>query len=213
MIKYSFGIPILLGFFLAGYKKEALYALGVTIFAAVVFALKFDISIFESIFLPFKVATMATGVGPIDLMSLSRKMYGDFSILKPNPIIFIFLTVYILFIFVTYKKRNSLDENTIISTSILLSLVTFFHLGYDHVMFMVALLILLEKNKNKSSLLLLVVVFVLWFMPRFLKLFGKHNQPVACDMGATYSAFFIFLILYLISKLYYEQINKTKYKN
>lgn len=94
-VKYSFGIPILLGFFLAGYKKEAIFA-GIINFAFVaLFALQFDISILQSLLLPLKVSSQATGVGPSDLMSLSRILFDGNLFSFSNPFLWTIALIYL----------------------------------------------------------------------------------------------------------------------
>lgn len=102
-VKYSFGIPILLGFFLAGYRKEAIFAGIVNLAFFVLFAFEFDMSILQSLLLPLKVSAQATGVGPSDLMSLSRILFDGKLFLLYNPFLWGIVLVYGFYIYVCFK--------------------------------------------------------------------------------------------------------------
>lgn len=102
-VKYSFGIPILLGFFLAGYRKEAIFAGIINLAFVVVFAFEFDITILQSLLLPLKVSSQATGVGPSDLMSLSRVLFDGSLYSLSNPILWVIALIYLVYISICFK--------------------------------------------------------------------------------------------------------------
>ncbi|PAF43458.1 glycosyltransferase family 87 protein [Helicobacter sp. 11S03491-1] len=163
LIKYSFGIPILLGFFLARYYKEALLAGLINFLFFILFAFEFHTSILESLLLPLKVSQDATGIGPSDLMSLSRIVFGNHFLMATNPFVWMIGVIYGIYIFCILIFRPCLS--LIVSSSILLSLGTFYHLGYDHYMFFIAILI--AKNHLKSThfsmIFLILLALFFWF--------------------------------------------------
>ncbi|WP_455939563.1 glycosyltransferase 87 family protein [Helicobacter fennelliae] len=145
-VKHSFALPIFLGFFLAGFRKEVLIACGVIFAIVCAFAFKVDSNPFEILYLMSKVNSMyynanALG-GPSDLFSLSQKIFHT----PYSPIALINICIYLSFIVlvVKYKPKDSI----IIASSILLSLFSLPHLGYDHYMFFVAIIIAKDALKT-----------------------------------------------------------------
>lgn len=160
-VKYSFGIPILLGFFLAGYRKEAIFAGIINLAFVVLFAFEFDITILQSLLLPLKVSSQATGIGPSDLMSLSRILFDGKLFLIYNPFLWGIVLVYGLYIYICF--RLSPPPSNIIASSVLLSLCTFYHLGYDHYMFFIAILIAKDSIKSTNFLMVFLITLALFF--------------------------------------------------
>lgn len=193
-VKYSFGIPVLLGFFLAGYKKEAIFA-GIINFAFVVlFAFQFDISILQSLLLPLKVSAQATGVGPSDLMSLSRILFDGSLYNVSNPFLWVIVFIYLGYIYVCFKL--SPPPANIIASSILLSLCTFYHLGYDHYMFFIAILIVKDyiKSTNFSMLFLITLALFFWIASRVQK-FLPDGYFWSMNMGVIFCSVMSVIIL------------------
>ena len=185
-VKYSFGLPILLGFFLAGYYKEVVGAILINLVAVVIYSILFDIGVVESLLLPVEVAMRTTSLGPIDLMSLEKMLLhgGKFSFLL-IPIIYGGFAIFIL------KHRNVFTDSDIIALSIFLSLVTFFHLGYDHVMFLVGVLIFKTAVKANNFYLIVfsIISIFLWHCPRI-------ASSLSCQCSCVYgdNAIYTFLL-------------------
>lgn len=204
-VKYSFGLPILFGFFLAGYYKEVSGAIFINLITVLIYSYLFDIGFIEAFILPFKVAMTATGIGPIDLMSLERLLIMK-NIIELKISYLLVPIIYGVFSLIVLKYKKDILDSEIISLSIFLSLVTFFHLGYDHVMFLIAILILksvLKANDNYLILFSLVSV-LLWQCGRLSSLFNLELE-CAMNMGifytSTISLFFIVLVFnYLLNK-------------
>jgi hypothetical protein len=203
-IKYSFGLPILFGFFVAGYYKEVIGAILVNLVAVVIYSLLFDIGIVESLLLPIKVAFTHPTVGPIDLMSLVK-------LLLPGEKFSFFLIpiIYGVFALLVLKYRELFTDSDIVALSIFLSLVTFFHLGYDHVMFLVGLLIFKTdvKANNFYFIIFSIISILLWHCGRVLSYLPFHFE-YACVYGGNtvytllFSNAIIFLVfLYLLNKI------------
>ena len=104
----------------------------------------------------------------------------------------------------SYAHYETDDE--IISLSIILSLVTFFHLGYDHAMFLLPVLILKNRLKANNFYFALFFLFYWYFCfgTSILNFLGLEF-PYSTNMGITYTTFFSFIIsltvfLFLFSK-------------
>lgn len=202
LTKYSFGCPILLGFYLAGYRKEVFVSISLAVLSVLVFCYYFNLSFFQSLVMPLQVASSSTGIGPIDIISLSRLLGISNPIL---PLITILL-IYLLFSFLIIKNKNKLTDDEIISLSIIFSLVTFFHLGYDHAMFLLPVMILKNKIKANNCYFGLFFLFYWYFCfgTSVLNFIGL-KFPYSTNMGISYTIFFSFFILltgflFLLSK-------------
>lgn len=193
-VKYSFGIPILLGFFLAGYRKETILAGFINLAFVILFAFQFNISILQSLLLPLKVSAQATGVGPSDLMSLSRILFDGALFMVSNPFLYMIGFVYGLYVYICF--RLSPPPSNIISSSILLSLSTFYHLGYDHYMFFLAAMIAKERLKSTdfSMVFLVTLALFLWLGSRVQK-FLPDGYFWAMNMGVVFCSIMSAMIL------------------
>lgn len=166
LIKYSFGLPILLGFFLAGYRKEVLAAVGVHFSLVVMWAYRFDLNFLEILIAPLQVARVSTAVGPSDLLSIGRIIYEtnstSFSVFSINGITITIFLVYVAYIFICLRYK--IDSIIVIVTSVLLSLFTLFHLGYDHFILLFVLPFLLQRFgfRDLRWTTTLVLASVLW---------------------------------------------------
>lgn len=196
LVKHSFGIPILLGFFLAGYKKEAVLAGLIQFVFVVLFAYEFDISILRSLFLPLEVSTIATGIGPSDLMSLSRIIFGNDLFMLFNPFLWLIAAIYCIYIFICVFLRPL--PQYIIASSILLSMGTMYHLGYDHYMFFIAILIATDSIKriNFSMIFLIFLALFFWLGDRALKILSLEAKVYwSMDMGVIFTSIMVTIIL------------------
>jgi len=208
-VKYSFGLPILFAFLLAGYYKQVIIAGLVNLLAIFSFSIIFNISILESILLPLKVAMSATGIGPIDLMSLERLLIANNYIDIKISFLLIIL-VFLLYASYILKNYKLLSDNAIVGSGILLSLVTFFHLGYDHTMFIIAIFILKERFNATSIIIILVSILsiLLWQVGRISSLFHLDLQ-VAMNMGISYTLITSTLTIWLSFYILYTDKNNN----
>ena len=177
-IKHSFGLPLLLGFFLAGYRREVIAAGVLVALVVCLFSLQTHISPIEVMKLLSQVnaAHYASGGalgGPSDLFSLSQKLFHN----PISPISLIILVIYASFVWIVYAYKPS--TSAIISASIVLALFTLPHLGYDGYMLFLALLI--AKDSYKSfSLQMLALVAITLFIYR-----GQKLKPYIDSLSAT----------------------------
>ncbi len=205
--KYSLGLPILLGFFLAGYYKEAVGAFAINLLFALLFALQFDIGFLESLALPFEVASLYTsGHGHSDLLTLFRLTHGDASFFGINffsigaVLVYGAFSLYCLF----YKPAKHL----IIIASLLLCFPILFHLQYDYVVLLAPIFIAFSSPglSNKNRIIVLSVAAYFWIYPIIPKLLrsvlnidiGIH--PID-HFGTVFGLVFIFLnmLLFILS--------------
>ena len=160
-IKHSFGLPLLLGFFLAGYKKKVIAAGVLVALVICAFSLQTHTSPIDTLRLLSQVnaAHYASGSalgGPSDLFSLSQKLFHN----PISPISLIILVIYASFVWIVYAYKPS--ESAIISASIVLSLFTLPHLGYDGYMLFLALLIAKDSYKAFSLPMLALLAITLF---------------------------------------------------
>lgn len=177
-IKHSFGLPLMLGFFLAGYRREVIAAGVLVALVVCLFSLQTHTSPIEVMKLLSQVnaSHYASGGalgGPSDLFSLSQKLFHN----PISPISLIILVIYASFMWIVYAYKPS--TSAIISASIVLSLFTLPHLGYDGYMLFIALLI--AKDSYKSfSLQMLALVAITLFIYR-----GQKLKPYIDSLSAT----------------------------
>ncbi|MBT8185486.1 MAG: DUF2029 domain-containing protein [Eudoraea sp.] len=205
--KYSLGLPILLGFFLAGYYKEAIGAFVVNLLFALLFALQFDIGFLESLALPFEVASMYTsGHGHSDLLTLFRLIHSDESFFGIN--FFSIGAVLLYGAFSLYCLFYRPDERLIVIASLLLCFPILFHLQYDYVILLAPILIafshpLLSKTKRGLLVGLAAYFWVYPIIPKLLRSLFKIDigiHPID-HFGPFFGLVFIFLnmLLFIIS--------------
>lgn len=169
--KYSLGLPILLGFFLAGYYKEAIGAFVVNLLFASIFAFQFEIGFLESLALPFEVASIYTsGHGHSDLLTLFRLTHSDESFFGINFFSIGAALVYGIFSFYCLFYRP--DKRRIIIASLLLCFPILFHLQYDYVVLLAPLYIAFSypglTKKSRTFMACITVYF--WIYPVIPKL-------------------------------------------
>ncbi len=149
-IKYSFGLPIILGFLLMGYYRSVILSGLITLVFPLVYSIQFNLNFISTIFLPIKVSTdpvsNPTGGGPSNLMSLYG-LFFDGPLIGIN-LLTICLVLFIgIFSFVAIRYR--LDKSTIFICSLLLSLFGFYHNGHDHTLFLLILPFVLKMRYFK----------------------------------------------------------------
>lgn len=177
-IKHSFGLPLMLGFFLAGYRREVIAAGALVALVVCAFSLQTHTSPIDTLRLLSQVnaAHYASGSalgGPSDLFSLSQKLFHN----PISPISLIILAIYASFVWIVYAYKPS--ASAIISASIVLSLFTLPHLGYDGYMLFLALLI--AKDSYKAfSLPMLALLAITLFIYR-----GQKLKPYIDSLSAT----------------------------
>lgn len=202
--KYSFGLAILFGFFLAGYRKESIAAFGLNMFCALIFAFKFDIGFLETLMQPFEVASRYTEFGHSDLLSVFRTTNTGETIFGLNYYSIIAAIVYLVYTYLCLATKA--NKKAIVLSSLLLSLSIFFHLDYDYVAFLAIILIAMSKVQlSKNNLVLLIsVAAYFWLYPIIPKLMRTFLHidtgliPVEW-FGKTYGTIFILCNTILIT--------------
>lgn len=207
--KYSLGLPVLLGFFLAGYYIEAIGAFLVNLLFVLIFAIQFEMGFLESLALPFEVASMYTsGHGHSDLLTLFRLTHSGETFFGINFFSIGAALVYGAFSF--YCLFYSPDKRLIIISSLLLSFPILFHLQYDYVVLLAPLLIAFShpglSKKNKT--IMVGVASYFWIYPIVPKLLrsllhidiGIHPMD---HFGPVFGLAFIFMnmMLFIITAI------------
>jgi len=157
MMKYSFGIPIIIGFFIMGYYRQVIISGFLTLIFPIIYAYLFKISVIDSILLPFKVSSISTGIGSSDMMSLSRLMYGEI-----HFIVYLLVLLFLIILF-WFDFNKKISKESILVCSILISIFGFFHLPYDWVVLI--LLYVLISNK-KIKMFFYIFTFIIFSIPR-----------------------------------------------
>jgi len=194
--KYSFGLPIIFGFFLMGYYRSIIISIITTISFPLIYSFIFDLNFLETIFLPLKVASISTAIGPSDIMSLSRVLFSD------TNVSLVFITTFnliFLSIISYYSIKKRISDIQILLSSIVFSFIGFFHLGYDWV---VLILILFFMRDGLLKKIFYGIVLFNFTIPRILKVFDintivdVHTNPI-----------FISINIILLSTLFFNIIN------
>ena len=196
--KYSFGLPILFGYFLMGYYRSVITSILFTLIFPLLYSIIFDLNFLSSIFLPLKVASISTGIGPSDIMSFSRSIISN-----PNIqfLTIIFYNILLVLIFVYYKIQKGILNIQILLCSIIFSFIGFFHLGYDWV---VLILILFFLKDGVLKNIFYGLIFINFSLPRVLKI-------INCDIVSEIhtSPVYIFINLTLFSILFFKILNES----
>lgn len=222
-VKYSFGFPILWGFFMAGYHKEVIIAVVINLLVVLGFAIYFDMGFIESLRLPFQVALSKTQIGPIDLMSLERVLSKGVEVLpdinaslapitvtlqkvqnlNENITRFTYVVVPMIYLSLTwiiYRQKEYLSDNIIIASSIFLSMITFFHLEYDQAMLLIALVIIQNDLKLKKIYLIILtsITIILWQQYNLFIMKAGFNLECPDSLYIYYNLLFITVILFSV---------------
>lgn len=205
-IKHSFALSIMLGFFLCGYKKEVVLSGIIALMFVCILAFRVDSNPLAILKLMSQVNAMyyspASLGGPSDIFSLSQKIFHT-----PYSILNIFnVLIYISFIIIT--RIYHIKHSNIIAASIVLSLFSLPHLGYDHYMLFIAIIILASgiKATSFSNIFLCAIAVILWRGEKFIKpindkilaLIGGGQMPLsqisthwAMNMGVLFCVIFV----------------------
>lgn len=210
-LKYSFGIPIVFGFFLMGYYRSVILSGIITLIFPLIYALQFDLIFFSTIFLPFKVATGSTanalGGGPSNLMSLNG-LFFDGPLIGINFLTISLSIFIILFSFLAIKHR--LDKKTILICSLLLSLFGFYHNGHDHTLF---LLIVPFVFRMKYFKILYGYLLLFCLTPRILRVLDMvANMDIEVKEFMYNKYFVVFNVCVLITFFFTLIINDINSK-
>jgi hypothetical protein len=208
-MKYSFGIPIIIGFFIMGYYRQVIISGFLSLIFPIIYAYLFKISVLDSILLPFKVSSISTGIGSSDMMSLSRLMYGEIHLIV---YLLVLLFLIILFWFGINKK---ISKESILVCSILISIFGFFHLPYDWV---VLILLYVFISNKKIKMYFYFFTFIIFSIPRlfnFISFLGFRDKISlsALTTSPIYIAFIMssfMLTFFLIIK---TDVHKSKIAN
>lgn len=207
LIKHSVGVPVLLGFFLAGYRKEVFFACMMMFVVILISSIKFSINPFELIQMMLQVnASTYTSIGslggPADLVSLSQKIFH-----KPYSIIScLIVLIYLGFILSVWKNKPSTSQ--IVSASIVLSLATLPHLGYDYYLLFIALVLMMEGRKLDFAILFTLGLSLFLWRCSFLKpwidfvsnkiIYSDDATYWAMNMGIPFCIVVVFCFTFII---------------
>jgi len=187
MMKYSFGIPIIIGFFIMGYYRQVIISGFLTLVFPIIYAYIFKISVIDSILLPFKVSSISTGIGSSDMMSLSRLIYGDIHFIV---YILVLISITILFWFGFNKK---ITKESILVCSILISIFGFFHLPYDWV---VLILLYVFISNKKIKMYFYIFTCIIFSIPRlfnFISFLGFRDK-ISLSALTTHPIYIAFIL-------------------
>jgi hypothetical protein len=204
-MKYSFGIPIIIGFFIMGYYRQVIISGFLSLIFPIIYAFQFKISILDSILLPFKVSSISTGIGSSDMMSLSRLMNGEIHFIVYLLVLFFLI---LLFWFGFYKK---ISKESILVCSILISIFGFFHLPYDWV---VLILLYVFIPNQKIKMYFYVFTFIIFSIPRvfnFISILGFTDKSNLLVL--TTSPIYIALIMCCFMLTFFLIVKTDVYKS
>ena len=176
MIKYSFGIPIIIGFFIMGYYRQVILSGILTLVFPLIYSIIFKISFLESLFLPYKVSSISTGIGSSDMMSLSRLIYGDihFSV---------FLTVLMFFcVLFWFGIKEVITKESILVCSILISFFGFFHMSYDWVVLILLYIFIVDKKIKIIFYTFTLIIFTIPRLYKFTSIIGYTDYKGLSDL-------------------------------
>ena len=212
-MKYSIGIPIVLGFLLMGYYRAVFISGLLTLLFPLIYALQFNMNFLSAVFLPLKVSTDisadALGGGPSDLMSLYG-LFFDGPMLGLNVLTISLGAFVILFSALAIKFR--IDHKVILICSVLLSLFGFYHNGHDYTLFLLVLPFVLRQ---KHYWLLYGYLLIFCLAPRMVRLLGLAMDEGIGVKEFMYNKYFVifnvcFLISYFFLLLRKEIASKRK---
>ena len=187
MMKYSFGIPIIIGFFIMGYYRQVIISGFLTLIFPIIYAYLFKISVIDSILLPFKVSIISTGIGSSDMMSLSRLMYGEI-----HFIVYLLVLLFLIILF-WFDFNKKISKESILVCSILISIFGFFHLPYDWVVLI--LLYVLISNK-KIKMFFYIFTFIIFSIPRLFNFisFLAFRDKISLSALTTHPIYIAFIM-------------------
>jgi len=178
-VKYSIGLPVLFGFFLAGYYFESIAAIFINIIFSFIYAMQFNISFEKSFLHPFHVAkqNLTIVLGDYDFMSFLYSYLGTDN--QNTTIIYVLFLLLIYVIFTALVIIKKPRQESIISSSIFLSIGCFFHLSYDSMILFVAIFIITSSTKKskKNTYLPVITTVVIWWTGMLLRL-TNHLQII-----------------------------------
>lgn len=212
--KYSFGLPILVGFFLAGYYWESISAFVINMIAVGIFAIQFDLGFTKTLKLPFEVANRYTSSGNSDIISLHRLLWPDVPVLGINLYSITAGIIYLAFTYICFFKKPS--KRLVIISSILLSFSVFFHLDYDYGVFLAPVLIawIRPTLSSRTLSLLTATAAYVWLYPMLPKLirtfFGVQPGITPAEWfghtgGLLFVSFNAILLTYLAFRILYDR--------
>lgn len=203
--KYSFGVPIILGFFLMGYYRSVIISISLSLLFSIIYSIQFNLNVFRTIFLPIKInfSSEAIRVGSSDIMSLSKMLFDNE--LTGQVVISFFLISFITTLFYYTFRRKASDIQLFLS-SIVFSLFGFFHLPYDWV---VLILILVFLNDGLFTRIFYFIILFLFTLPRIIKLSSFFGFNVDWGQDFVNNPYFILLNLVLLICLFFKILNPS----
>lgn len=212
--KYSFGLPLLVGFFLAGYYWQSISAFALNMLAVGVFAIQFDMGFVEMLKLPFEVASRYTSSGNSDIISLHRLIWPDVPVVGINLYSITAGIIYLAFAYICFFKNPS--KRLVVTSSVLLSFSVFFHLDYDYSVLLAPVLIawISPTLSSRTLSLLTATAAYVWLYPMVPKLirtfFGVQPGITPVEWfghtgGLLFIGFNAVLLTYLAFRILYDR--------
>jgi hypothetical protein len=187
-----------------GYYRSIIISLLMIISFPLFYSLIFDLNFLETIFLPLKVASN-TGIGPSDIMSLSRSIYSNNTYSSLVFVVFFNLLFILTLLYFTYRRKVS--NYKIYLSSIVFSFVGFFHLGYD---WFVLIILLFFMNDGRYKNLFYVTILIYFILPRILKfLFNSEQLVVEIFNNQCFIIINVVLLTILFFNILYDSKKET----
>jgi hypothetical protein len=162
--------------------------------------------------MPIKVAITHGNyaAGPSDLLSLGRILGSNVG--EIHYTLVAFFIIYSLYSYICINYYRYLNKATVISCSILLSVCTFVHLGYDHLILLAPILIMRSATKatDPTNYILLALCYVLWYMDnvyRILKI--KPIGFVSMKLTVEHAILMISIMLLICFYLLFANIRRS----
>ncbi|RDU73120.1 DUF2029 domain-containing protein [Helicobacter aurati] len=187
-VKYTFGIPLMLGFFFARFYKPVVFAISIHVLVVAVFANYFHLGFLESLFLPVMVGKEHASSMVIDFLSLAKHTFGGLN--GKNPFLYVILCCLIAWIYVILRIKPS--QNRIILSSLILSFCLFQHHIYDYTVVICLLFIgMFALRKMEFFILLLYCFYILLYMDAYFYI-------VSHFFALCYASLLYFCALYIL---------------
>jgi len=205
--KYTITFPLTLFFIYKKSYKAIVVSTLVHILLTLFVAYWINQPIMDFFFGPIQTAMTATNIGEIDIFGIVKR----FDI----PISLAYLSIAIILYFVvnifTKKGNNKSSDLMLLSFLSLLSLIIFFHLGYDFVLLILPLWFVFYTDRISSNIKYLVLssVILQWYIA---SIFNIASKKLSIDTSIANNIFIILqiiLIYYIFIYLYKQLSEKT----
>ncbi|STQ86245.1 DUF2029 domain-containing protein [Helicobacter muridarum] len=198
-VKYTFGIPLIIGFLLARFYVAACLACIIHIVVIATFAWHFNIGFIESLFLPILVGREHASSMIIDILSLARTTFSGLNL--KNPFVYLLIACFIIWTYCTIKFKTS--KETIILSSIVISFCLFQHHIYDYTLVIcLAFIGLFACSGLRFFILICYCLYILIYMDFNFYTFGRFE-------ALCYSSLLYAYAIYIVCKKEESCLNKS----